>query len=148
MLNFVVDLPVRVDDLLPSAEPGATSSAAWCSPWSSSRSSTAPPPPATRQGDSSHERYKRRQLKRVLRRLSRGLVVPKRPPRKRRGRDEGADEGEPARPGSGRDDGTCQVCGEVGRVIAVPGAPPPNELCARCAIEYGETAEEDEDDEA
>ena len=30
------------------------------------------------EGDSSHERYKRRQLKRVLRRLSRGLVVPKR----------------------------------------------------------------------
>jgi len=38
--------------------------------------------------------------------------------------------------------GRCQVCGEVGRVIAVPGAPPPNELCARCAIEYGETAED------
>ena len=28
-------------------------------------------------GDSSHDRYKRRQLQRVLRRLSRGLVVPK-----------------------------------------------------------------------
>jgi uncharacterized protein (TIGR04552 family) len=37
---------------------------------------------ANEEGDSSHERYKRRQLKRVLRRLSRGLVVPK---RKRRG---------------------------------------------------------------
>jgi uncharacterized protein (TIGR04552 family) len=29
------------------------------------------------EGDSAHERYKRRQLKKVLRRLSRGLVVPK-----------------------------------------------------------------------
>jgi uncharacterized protein (TIGR04552 family) len=29
------------------------------------------------EGDASHERYKKRQLKRVLRRLSRGLVVPK-----------------------------------------------------------------------
>jgi uncharacterized protein (TIGR04552 family) len=29
------------------------------------------------EGDSSHERYKRRQQQRVLRRLSRGLVVPK-----------------------------------------------------------------------
>jgi hypothetical protein len=29
-------------------------------------------------------------------------------------------------------------------VIAVPGAEPPNEFCARCAIEYGETAQEDD----
>lgn len=36
--------------------------------------------------------------------------------------------------------GTCQVCGVSGRVIAVPGAPAPNEFCARCAIEYGESA--------
>jgi hypothetical protein len=42
-------------------------------------------------------------------------------------------------------EGRCQVCGAEGRVIAVPGAEPPNELCARCAIEYGETAVEDED---
>jgi hypothetical protein len=38
--------------------------------------------------------------------------------------------------------GRCQVCGQIGRVIAVPGAPPPNELCPRCAIEYGEAAED------
>jgi hypothetical protein len=38
--------------------------------------------------------------------------------------------------------GRCQVCGEIGRVIAVPGSPPPNELCARCAIEYGEAVED------
>jgi hypothetical protein len=39
--------------------------------------------------------------------------------------------------------GRCQVCGEEGRVIAVPDAPPPNELCARCAIEYGEAGEDE-----
>jgi hypothetical protein len=32
--------------------------------------------------------------------------------------------------------GRCQVCGAGGEMIAVPGAPPPNQLCARCAIEY------------
>lgn len=37
-------------------------------------------------------------------------------------------------------EGTCQVCGATGRVIAVPGAPAPNQFCARCAIEYGEGA--------
>lgn len=37
-------------------------------------------------------------------------------------------------------EGRCQVCGTFGRVIAIPGAPPPNEFCPRCAIEYGESA--------
>ncbi len=37
-------------------------------------------------------------------------------------------------------EGSCQVCGAEGRVIAMPGAPAPNEFCARCAIEYGEDA--------
>ena len=32
--------------------------------------------------------------------------------------------------------GRCQVCGATGETIAVPGAPPPNQLCAQCAIEY------------
>lgn len=36
--------------------------------------------------------------------------------------------------------GTCQVCGETGRVIAVPGAPAPNAFCPRCAIEYAQDA--------
>jgi hypothetical protein len=39
--------------------------------------------------------------------------------------------------------GRCQVCGAEGETVAVPGAPPPNEFCARCAIEYGEAAEDD-----
>lgn len=34
--------------------------------------------------------------------------------------------------------GRCQVCGAEGPIFVVPGAPPPSELCARCAIEYGE----------
>jgi hypothetical protein len=42
--------------------------------------------------------------------------------------------------------GRCQVCGEEGKTFAVPGAPPPNEFCARCAIEYGETATAEEDE--
>ena len=44
--------------------------------------------------------------------------------------------------------GTCQVCGTAGHVIAVPGAPPPNEFCARCAIEYAQAAGDEEDDVA
>jgi hypothetical protein len=35
--------------------------------------------------------------------------------------------------------GTCQICGAVGGTIALPGAPPPNEFCPRCAIEYAES---------
>ena len=41
--------------------------------------------------------------------------------------------------------GRCQVCGAEGRVIAVPGAPEPNAYCARCAIEYGEAAADDDE---
>lgn len=45
--------------------------------------------------------------------------------------------------------GRCQICLAEGRVIAIPGAPPPNEFCPRCAIEYGEAAGEAAlDDEA
>jgi len=40
--------------------------------------------------------------------------------------------------------GTCQVCGASGPVIAVPGAPPPNAFCPRCAIEYGQAAVDEE----
>ena len=40
--------------------------------------------------------------------------------------------------------GVCQVCGAAGPVIALPGAPPPNTFCARCAIEYGQSVVEEE----
>jgi hypothetical protein len=43
--------------------------------------------------------------------------------------------------------GTCQVCGAMGRVIAVPGAQPPNEFCPRCAIEYAQAAGGEGEDE-
>jgi hypothetical protein len=42
--------------------------------------------------------------------------------------------------------GRCQLCGELGTTIAVPGAPEPNQFCARCAIEYAE-APSPEDEE-
>ncbi len=53
---------------------------------------------------------------------------------KERTKESPADRGEVELPG------TCQVCGAEGKTIAVPGAPPPNAFCPRCAIEYGEVA--------
>ncbi len=41
--------------------------------------------------------------------------------------------------------GRCQICGEEGRTIAVPEAPAPNQFCPRCAIEYAESAAEDDE---
>lgn len=41
--------------------------------------------------------------------------------------------------------GSCQLCGAEGRVVAVPGAAPPNAFCARCAIEYAEVARDDDE---
>ena len=34
--------------------------------------------------------------------------------------------------------GCCQICGARGEVVKVLDAPPPNQFCERCAIEYGE----------
>jgi hypothetical protein len=42
-------------------------------------------------------------------------------------------------------EGRCQICGAAGETVAIPGAPEPNQFCARCAIEYGETAAADDD---
>ena len=84
MLNFVVDLPVRVDDLLPSPGPSDDLGRVVFTlvEFQIVDRATAL---RNEQGDSSHERYKKRQLKQVLRRLSRGLVVPKRKPPRRKG---------------------------------------------------------------
>jgi uncharacterized protein (TIGR04552 family) len=82
VLNFVVDLPVRIDDLLPPLDPMADELGKIVFSLVEFQVVDRATATANEQGDSSHERYKRRQLKRVLRRLSRGLVVPK---RKKRG---------------------------------------------------------------
>ena len=83
-LNFVVDLPVRVDDLLPPHDPMVDDLGRVVFALVEFQVVDRATAKANEEGDSSHERYKRRQLKRVLRRLSRGLVVPKR--RRRGGR--------------------------------------------------------------
>lgn len=43
--------------------------------------------------------------------------------------------------------GRCQACGETGETIALPDAPPPNQLCARCAVELQGVLDEDAADE-
>jgi uncharacterized protein (TIGR04552 family) len=78
ILNFVVDLPVRVDELLPKLDPAADDLGRIAFTLVEFQVVDAETARRNEHGESSHERYKRRQLKRVLRRLSRGLVVPKR----------------------------------------------------------------------
>jgi uncharacterized protein (TIGR04552 family) len=82
-LNFVVDLPVRIDDLLPAGD--ALPDELGRVVFSLVEFQVVDRRAARKNegGDSAHDRYKRRQLQRVLRRLSRGLVVPKK--RRRRG---------------------------------------------------------------
>ena len=85
MLNFVVDLPVRVDDLLPPQDPVADELGRVVFSLVEFQVVDQATSLRNEEGDASHERYKKRQLQRVLRRLSRGLVVPKKrtkPPRK------------------------------------------------------------------
>jgi hypothetical protein len=43
--------------------------------------------------------------------------------------------------------GRCQICGAEGKTVAAPGAPPPNQLCPKCAIDYAEQVGADEDPE-
>lgn len=45
-------------------------------------------------------------------------------------------------------EGRCQACGQMGRTVAMPGAPVPNQFCARCAIEYAEVARGEDELEA
>ena len=88
ILNFVVDLPVRVDELLPKLGPMADELGRVVFTLVEFQVVDAATAVKNDQGDASHERYKRRQLKRVLRRLSRGLVVPKRKAKRPRGKRE------------------------------------------------------------
>jgi uncharacterized protein (TIGR04552 family) len=77
-LNFVVDVPVRVDELLPPDGPLAEELGRVVFALVEFQVLDAATARSNEAGESAHDRYKRRQLQRVLRRLSRGLVVPKR----------------------------------------------------------------------
>ena len=82
-LNFVVDIPVRIDDLLPpEPPPGAEDLGRVVFSLVEFQVLDEETARHNEEGPARHERYKRRQLKRVLRRLSRGLVVPKKAERK------------------------------------------------------------------
>jgi uncharacterized protein (TIGR04552 family) len=84
VLNFVVDLPVRIDDLLPPLDPMSGELGRIVFSLVEFQVLDVQTAQRNEEGDASHDRYKKRQLKRVLRRLSRGLVVPKKRPRSRR----------------------------------------------------------------
>lgn len=78
VLNFVVDIPLRMDDHLPAVGEDPRSrkgriAFALCE-FQIVDAETAE---ANALGENAHARYKHRQKLRVLRRLSRGLVVPK-----------------------------------------------------------------------
>jgi uncharacterized protein (TIGR04552 family) len=72
VLNFVCDLPVRLPER--TVDPGDGRIAFCMVELQLVDQETAV---ANERGENAHARYKKRQLRRVLRRLSRGLVVPK-----------------------------------------------------------------------
>ncbi len=78
VLNFVADVPVRIDELLPPLDPMADELGSVVFSLVEFQVLDQGTARQNEEGDASHERYKKRQLKQVLRRLSRGLVVPKR----------------------------------------------------------------------
>jgi uncharacterized protein (TIGR04552 family) len=86
VLNFVADVPVRIDELLPPLDPMADELGSVVFALVEFQVIDAGTARQNEQGEASHERYKRRQLKQVLRRLSRGLVVPKKRRRARAAR--------------------------------------------------------------
>jgi uncharacterized protein (TIGR04552 family) len=73
VLNFVVDLPVNLPER--AIEPGDGRIAFCMVELQLVDQATSN---ANEKGQNAHQRYKKRQLRKVLRRLSRGLVVPKR----------------------------------------------------------------------
>jgi len=87
VLNFVVDLPNRIDSYLGQEDPRPGRPRIVFS-WVEFQVMDMVTAAENERGDSSHERYKARQKAKVLRRLSRGLVVPKGP-------GNGAGNGEP-----------------------------------------------------
>jgi uncharacterized protein (TIGR04552 family) len=88
VLNFVADVPVRIDELLPPLDPMADELGSVVFALVEFQVIDAGTARQNEQGEASHERYKRRQLKTVLRRLSRGLVVPKKRRKARAARPE------------------------------------------------------------
>ena len=82
VLNFVADVPVRIDELLPPLDPMSDELGSVVFALVEFQVLDAGTAQQNEQGEASHDRYKRRQLKQVLRRLSRGLVVPKKKPRR------------------------------------------------------------------
>lgn len=79
VLNFVADIPVRLDDYISVLNAGHRSTGPQIAfapvEFQLMDRETAI---QNESGENSHERYKRRQRLKVLRRLSRGLVVPRR----------------------------------------------------------------------
>lgn len=81
VLNFVADVPLRLDAFLPPPEQDDRErqgriTLATCEFQIADRKTSE----ENEKGENSHERYKQRQRDVVLKRLSSGLVVPKRPP--------------------------------------------------------------------
>ncbi|MEI8258224.1 MAG: TIGR04552 family protein [Deltaproteobacteria bacterium] len=77
MLKFVVDMPLRIDERLISPEIAAATRARTVCCLVEIQVVDAATASQNEQGENDHERYKRRQRQRVLRRLSRGLVTPR-----------------------------------------------------------------------
>lgn len=77
-LTFVVDLPVRVDELLQQNRPLEEDLGRIVFSLVEFQVIDAATARRNEVGAANHQRYKKRQSKAVLRRLSRGLVVPKR----------------------------------------------------------------------
>ena len=158
VLNFVADVPVRLDEYFCTLDGershGAGGPQIVFQPveFQMMDRETAS---KNEQGENSHDRYKRRQRKRVLRRLSRGLVVPGKQ-RDDADADPGRASHDGARPmpnsttvepkGEVKVESRCDICGAAGETVILPDRPPPNRYCLKCAVEYGnETADPYED---
>jgi uncharacterized protein (TIGR04552 family) len=76
VLNFVVDMPLRIDAYLPSDDPRPGRPRIVFS-WVEFQIMDLATAIENERGENSHELYKARQRAKVLRRLSRGLVVPR-----------------------------------------------------------------------
>jgi len=79
VLNFVVDLPIRLDDLVKPDAQGDYPNGRIGFGLVELQIVDAETKRVNESGEASHERYKNRQKLKVLRRLSRGLVVPRKP---------------------------------------------------------------------